>query len=113
MKRQRKKRGYLLLKSSESQERGGGFEGQRERESDMENLTEGGGVDREKEREIFELEILNGGGGLRERVKGNNPSTLGREREGERGRVKRKARVEKKGREREPFSLDSSPVGRN
>ena len=53
------------------------------------------------------------GGGLRERVKGNNPSTLGREREGERGRVKRKARVEKKGREREPFSLDSSPVGRN
>ena len=62
---------------------------------------EGGGVDREKEREIFELEILNGGGGLRERVKGNNPSTLGREREGERERVKREARVEKKGRERE------------
>ena len=38
---------------------------------------------------------------LRERVKGNNPSTLGREREGERERVTREAKVEKEGRERE------------
>ena len=36
-------RGGFILISSLARKRGGGFEGQRERESDMENLTEGRG----------------------------------------------------------------------
>ena len=64
MKRQGKGGGKFATQGFRKSGEGGGFEGQRERESDMENLTEGGGVDREKEREIFELEILNGGGGV-------------------------------------------------
>ena len=36
--------GFILISSLERKRGGGGFEGQRERESDMENLTEGEGL---------------------------------------------------------------------
>ena len=40
--------GFILISSLERKRGGGGFEGQRERESDMENLTEGGLIERKK-----------------------------------------------------------------
>ena len=36
--------GFILISSLERKREGGGFEGQKERESDMENLTEGEGL---------------------------------------------------------------------